>query len=109
MLQNAAARVVTQCNRREYITPKLQELHWLPVQQRLKFKILVITFKAVHGIGPQYLADIYIYMFVYMFGPFRFSPFHVWTLPFCSVSCSSRSVERGRVTGNARSMLATAP
>ena len=33
-------------------------LHWLPVGQRVKFKILVITFKALHGLVPSYIVDL---------------------------------------------------
>ena len=38
-------------------TPALRELHWLPVQQRLKFKTAVLVFKCLHGLAPAYLAD----------------------------------------------------
>lgn len=30
-----------------------QELHWLPVTQRILFKSLCIVFKALHGLGPK--------------------------------------------------------
>ena len=39
---NCAARVVYQSNKYDHITPLLMELHWLPVQQRINFKILLI-------------------------------------------------------------------
>jgi hypothetical protein len=35
-----------------------KSLHWLPIEQRVKFKILVITFKAFHGLAPSYIADL---------------------------------------------------
>ena len=34
-----------------HITPVSQELHWLPVRFRIKFKILLVIFKAIHGLG----------------------------------------------------------
>ena len=34
------------------------ELHWLPVEQREEFKILLFTYKMVNGIGPVYLQDL---------------------------------------------------
>ena len=37
-VQNAAARLVTVSKRTEHITPTLRNLHWLPVEQRIKFK-----------------------------------------------------------------------
>lgn len=54
-IQNVAARMLTGTNVREHITPVLQSLHWLPIQQRIKFKILVLVFKAVHHEAPHYL------------------------------------------------------
>ena len=36
----------------------LRGLHWLPVKARIEFKILLITFKAIHGLAPKYLCDL---------------------------------------------------
>ena len=33
------------------------DLHWLPVSKRIAFKILLLTYKALHGQGPVYLRD----------------------------------------------------
>ena len=57
-VQNAAARLVTGTRRRDHITPVLQ-LHWLPVRQRVNFKLAVLVFKALHGLAPCYLANDY--------------------------------------------------
>ena len=38
-LQNSAARLITLTRRSSHITPILHSLHWLPVQQRIVFKI----------------------------------------------------------------------
>ena len=40
------------------ITPLLYELHWLPVKQRISFKILLFVFKAIHGFPPTYLREL---------------------------------------------------
>ena len=56
-VQNAAARMLTGVGKNEHITPVLKSLHWLPVQQRINFKILVLVFKAIHSDGPQYLTE----------------------------------------------------
>jgi hypothetical protein len=58
LLQNSAARLVTRTRLNEHITPILRDLHWLPVYQRTKFKILVIVFKILHGQAPLYLCDL---------------------------------------------------
>ena len=57
-VQNAAARLVSNTRRFEHITPVLRELHWLPVSFRITFKILLLTFKSLHGLSPVYLHDL---------------------------------------------------
>ena len=42
----------------DHVTPLLIELHWLPVEYRIIFKILLITFKVLNGIAPNYLRDL---------------------------------------------------
>lgn len=56
-LQNTAARIITRTSRYEHITPVLKELHWLPVNHRVEFKILVLTYKALHDQSPVYIRD----------------------------------------------------
>ena len=43
---------------REHITPLLKELHWLPIDRRIVYKVLVITYKALRGLAPVYLAEL---------------------------------------------------
>ncbi|XP_061473928.1 uncharacterized protein LOC133380529 [Rhineura floridana] len=57
LVQNAAARLLTRTNRSSHITPVLARLHWLPICFRARFKVLVLTYKALHGVGPQYLME----------------------------------------------------
>ena len=52
-----AVRLVTSTPRGDHITPSLKSLHWLPISFQVKYKVLVITFKALHGLGPGYLWD----------------------------------------------------
>ena len=58
LVQNAAARLITGTRRSEHITPALAALHWLPVIYRIDFKILLLTFKALNGLAPQYLSEL---------------------------------------------------
>jgi len=37
--------------------PVLRQLHWLPVPQRIEFKLAISMYKAMNGLSPQYLAD----------------------------------------------------
>ena len=57
LVQNAAAQVLTNTPWKSHMRPILQQLHWLPVEFRIKFKVLVLTFKALRGPGPIYLKD----------------------------------------------------
>ena len=52
-LQNSAARLVLGKNRRFSGTSALSELHWLNVDARIVFKILLIVFKVVNGICSE--------------------------------------------------------
>ena len=57
LVQNNAARIISRSTRYSHITPILQELHWLPVQYRVNYKILTHTFKALHDQSPVYIKD----------------------------------------------------
>ena len=57
-VQNAAARLITRSRKCDHITPILLDLHWLPVSERIKFKILLLTFKALHQQSPTYIQDL---------------------------------------------------
>ena len=35
----------------------LLALHWLPVQERIEFKILTLVYKCITGEAPAYLMD----------------------------------------------------
>ena len=56
-VQNYAARLVVRCGRRDHITPVLKKLHWLPVKQRVTYKIILLTFRALNGLAPIYIVD----------------------------------------------------
>ncbi len=58
MIQNSAARLVTGTHGRDHITPVLFKLHWLPVRYRIKFKLIVLVYQAVHHLGPAYLTSL---------------------------------------------------
>ena len=57
-VQNMAARMVSGVRGSERITPVLEDLHWLPVSQRVVFKTAVMVWKCVHGVAPAYLSDL---------------------------------------------------
>src|SRR6188768_1495513 len=58
-IQNSLARVVIPSTKfHDHITPVLKKLHWLPIQQRIKFKIGVITFNTLNTLQPSYLCEL---------------------------------------------------
>ena len=57
-IQNTAARIVTKTRKFEHITPVLKKLHWLPMRQRIQFKILLVTYKALNDKAPSYIRDL---------------------------------------------------
>ncbi len=57
-VQNAAARLICNVSRFDHIIPTLKDLHWLPVKFRIDFKILLIVFKALHGLAPEYVSEL---------------------------------------------------
>lgn len=56
--QNMAARRICNTTRFYVITPLLFNLHWLPVKLRINYKILLMTYKAIHGLSPDYISDL---------------------------------------------------
>ncbi len=58
MVQNAAAWVLTRTRKYDHISSVMSTLHWLPIKHRIDFKILLITYKALNGLDPQYLSEL---------------------------------------------------
>ncbi len=58
VVQNAAARVLTRSRKYDHITPTLQSLHWLPIKYRIRYKILLLAYKALNGLAPAYLTSL---------------------------------------------------
>jgi len=51
--QNNAAKVVCQASRCSSPRPLLKQLHWHPVQQRIEYKTVLLTFKALQYALPH--------------------------------------------------------
>ena len=56
--QNSAVRLIEKKSRSDHITLHRKNLHWLPVQARIEYKILVTTWKSLNGLAPTYLTDL---------------------------------------------------
>ena len=58
LVQNCAAHLILYGSKYDRIIPLLEELRWLPVEQRIVFKILLLTFKSLKDLGPNYIRDL---------------------------------------------------
>ena len=58
IIHNSVARLILHRPQNDSAMPLLCILHWLPVPQRIEFKLLVFTYKPVHGDAPKYLSDL---------------------------------------------------
>lgn len=89
-VQNALARVVVpSVKRSHHITPTLRDLHWLPINNRITFKVASITFKTLQSQQPSYLFD--------LLSPhkpsrnLRSADLHLLTVPFVKTAFGRRS------------------
>ena len=57
-IQNMAAKVIFQKRRYDHVTPLMMELHWLPIKERIDFKLLMFTHKAIFGEAPGYIKEL---------------------------------------------------
>ena len=51
-------RLIMDIPKSSHIAPVLYDFHWLPIAYRIKFKILILTFKSIYGLVPSYLSDL---------------------------------------------------
>ena len=59
VVQNSLARaIVPNVRRFDHIQPILKQLHWLPVQQRIIYKVATITYKVLNENQPSYLHNL---------------------------------------------------
>ena len=60
LLFHSVSRLYQLCiDRRDHrsMTVALRQLHWLPIRQRIQFKVLTLMHGAVHNRTPRYLSD----------------------------------------------------
>lgn len=58
LVQNRADCIVTFTKTCEHITPNLIDLHWLPVEYRIWFKILLLVYKAINVFSPSHISNL---------------------------------------------------
>ena len=57
-VQSGCARVIFKEQKFCHVTPLIYELHWLPISQRIEFKILLLTLKILNFLAPTYLLSL---------------------------------------------------
>ena len=57
-LQNMCAKLVLGKSKYDSASQTLQQLHWLPVQERIHHKILTLTHKCIYGQALEYLKNL---------------------------------------------------
>ena len=60
-IQNACAKAILGLYKYDHVGDSLQKLHWLPIRYRIKYKILLLTYKSINGLGPLYLSAMLVY------------------------------------------------
>ena len=55
---HAAARTVLDRKLGDHVTPALQELHWLPITERIQYKLCLLVHKMFVGHAPDYIVSL---------------------------------------------------
>ena len=61
LIQNACAKAITRKFKHDHMDDDLAKLHWLNVRKRVVFKICLLSYKAVNGLAPAYLKEMFNY------------------------------------------------
>ena len=57
-IQNWAAKVVLHRDKYSSSTEALTILHWLPIKERIDYKVLCLIYKSINGMAPEYLSSL---------------------------------------------------
>ena len=57
-IQNTLARVVLNSRHSSSYSTNLQSLHWLPVKQRITYKLATLAFRSINRTSPAYLTSL---------------------------------------------------
>ena len=61
LLKLCKTRLLLGCTKYTLITPILENLHWLPMRQRIAFNVILITYKTLLGQAPGYITELWRY------------------------------------------------
>ena len=57
IVQNSLARLISGTRHRDHIKPVFKFFHWLPVSERIQYKVALITHKVIVLQQPKYLGS----------------------------------------------------
>ena len=55
---NTAARIVSLRPKRDDIIPALISLHWLPIEHRIHYKVILFVFRCLNNLAPSHLSEL---------------------------------------------------
>ena len=58
VIQNHAAKLIKRKKKHDHATPIREELHWLPVRERIIYKTAVMCYKCLNDRAPNYLSQL---------------------------------------------------
>jgi hypothetical protein len=59
-VQNFSCRILTNTGRYDHVTPALWAIRCLPVEEHLKYRETLMTYKCINGLAPPYLSKLFI-------------------------------------------------
>ena len=59
-IQNQAAKLILRVRKYDSARDCLKRLHWLPIEQRVKFKVLCLVYKSLNKQAPEYLQNMFV-------------------------------------------------
>ena len=57
-VQNCSARLILKTTKCTHVSPLLAKLHWLPIAQRIDYKIFSLCYDVVSDTAPLHLSDL---------------------------------------------------
>jgi len=57
-IQNITAKTITGAGKYHSSTEALKTLRWLPIHLRREFEVLILVFRSMQGLAPNYLCDL---------------------------------------------------
>ena len=84
VIQNSLARAVVKAPKFCHVIPILKPLHWVKINERIEYKLLSFTHKALTTAQPTYLHRLISVQPLVLFAPHQLSPFldHLLLLPW---------------------------